>query len=84
MLMWETTVKLLIYQIVKISTDIPGSAPNVCAWQVGAGKATVPKSALKAKWRGVCLSVHHLEEILHSTADAEAEEGEEVSALEDD
>jgi hypothetical protein len=28
--------------------------------------ATVPKAALKAKWRGVCLSIHHLEEILHS------------------
>ena len=24
---------------------------------------TVPKEQLKAKWRGVCLSVHHLEEV---------------------
>ncbi len=27
---------------------------------------SVPKPTLKSKWRGVCLAVHHLEEILHS------------------
>ena len=31
--------------------------------------STVSKANLKSKWRGVCLSVHHLEEILHSADD---------------
>ena len=37
--------------------------------QMGAdptSSTTVSKSTLKSKWRGVCLSIHHLEEILHS------------------
>ncbi len=28
-------------------------------------KDIVQKQALKAKWRGVCLASHHLEEVLH-------------------
>ena len=35
---------------------------------------TVSKSTLKSKWRGVCLSIHHLEEILHSADDLDVEE----------
>ena len=31
--------------------------------------STVTKANLKSKWRGICLSVHHLEEILHSADD---------------
>ena len=30
---------------------------------------TVSKATLKSKWRGICLSIHHLEEILHSAPD---------------